>query len=594
MNTKIRRLLFLTAALVMLFVAGLALDPLRRMRVQYDLTSEPAKGVSPQLALATQVLGWGRGLIIDVLWIRMEALKEHEKFFELVQLADWACKLAPRFPQVWDIQSWNLAYNVSCKVTHLPDRWAWVQAAIELLRDQGIPQNPYSAMLYDRLAWIYFHKIGEQDDNAHLFYKQKFGLMMHEAIGGEGDEETLKTFINAPRTREVLLKDEETKRFVAECHAHQFDIIDRFFDWYRDLPSVPAAVKEIAKRPENAAPLGKVAVYARARRLREEYKLDPERMLALRKKYGPFDWRSAYPHAIYWATVGLEKLDELEKRTLSTLNEFGVPIPQQGTPESNEFAKNEQLYEFRRITLERIIYASMQSLTRHGRLLFDTNGAFLLEAGTDYRFADATLPLYERIIEAHGQRFQLSTKDAYMNFLRAGMFEFALVEQEPKTKAYDYFRRLKEKFPEEVANLSFDEYMDKNLFRFSDDMTTQQVRNVVYATILKAFLALGCNADDKAAIYEAQAKGRCERWNGQAVQNLRGTVRYRQTKEAVLTNILAGKAGFPPAALENLKRRLSESKDDVVRTVLDNLSKGREKVLTPEEVENKWQQEVMP
>jgi hypothetical protein len=143
----------------------------------------------------------------------MEALKEHEKFFELVQLADWACKLAPRFPQVWDIQSWNLAYNVSCKVTHLPDRWAWVQAAIVLLRDQGIPLNPYSAMLYDRLAWIYFHKIGEQDDNAHFFYKQRFGLLMHEVIGGEGDEQALNALIAAAHTREQLLKDPQVRRW---------------------------------------------------------------------------------------------------------------------------------------------------------------------------------------------------------------------------------------------------------------------------------------------------------------------------------------------------------------------------------------------
>jgi hypothetical protein len=593
MNTKIKRILFMSAALAMLFATGFALDPLQRMRAKYDLSNEPVKGVSPQLALATQVLGWGRGLIIDVLWIRMEALKEHEKFFELVQLADWACKLAPRFPQVWDIQSWNLAYNVSCKVTHLPDRWAWVEAAIELLRDQGIPQNPHSAMLYDRLAWIYFHKIGEQDDNAHQFYKQRFGLMMHEVLGGEGDEETLKALISAPRTLEQLLEDEQTRRFVAECRAHQFEIADRFFDLYRDLPSVPAAVKEIAKRPQNAEPMRKIAVYARAKRLREEYKLDPERMLALRKKYGPFDWRSAYPHAIYWATVGLEKLDELEKRTLNTLTEFGVPIPEQGDPQNNPIAKDEKLYEFRRITLERIIYASMQSLTRHGRLLFDTNGSFLLEAGTDYRFADATLPLYEKIIEAHGQRFQMSTRDAYMNFLRAGMFEFALVEQEPRAKAYDYFRRLKEKFPEEVGNLSFDEYLDQKLFWFSEDMTTQQVRTIVYATILKAFLALACNADDKAAIYEAQAKGRCDRWNAKAIQNLRGTVRYRQLKEAALTNILTGKAGFPPPALENLKQRLNESKDDLVQTVLANLRKAQEKPPTPEEVEDKWQKETL-
>jgi hypothetical protein len=257
--------LFFVLAVGLLFGAGTALKPLQDMRQRYDLTSEPDKGISPQLALATQVLGWGRGLIIDVIWIRMESLKTQERFFELVQLADWACKLAPRFPQVWDIQSWNLAYNVSCLVPHLPDRWAWIRSAIELLREDGIPKNPNSAMLYDRLAWIYFHKIGEQDDNAHMFYKEQFALLMHEVIGGEGDDETLTAFINAPRTTEELLQDQEVLSLWTECTAHGFDIAESFFEWYKRTPSVPTAVRQILVRPENSEALRRIEIYARGK-----------------------------------------------------------------------------------------------------------------------------------------------------------------------------------------------------------------------------------------------------------------------------------------------------------------------------------------
>ncbi|GAG11247.1 unnamed protein product, partial [marine sediment metagenome] len=241
---------------------------------------------------------------------------------------------------------------------------------IELLRDQGIPMNPNSPMLYERLGWIIFHKIGEQDDSAHFFYKQTFGLYMHEVLGGSGDEEALEEFVAAPRTLEELLKGEQVKRLYDECLAQGFDIVERFYDWDVRRSSVPAAVAGILKREHNAAPLHKVEVYARAKRLREECKLDPVRMLALRERYGPFDWRSPYPNAIYWASMGLEVLDALERRTFDTVEEFNLPEPQKGRFRDG-LPDDEKFYEYQRVSLKRVIYGSMQSLVTHGRLLFD-------------------------------------------------------------------------------------------------------------------------------------------------------------------------------------------------------------------------------
>ncbi|MHC4480441.1 MAG: hypothetical protein ACYS1C_05660 [Planctomycetota bacterium] len=592
MNTKIRRVLFFTLTFVFLFAAGAAIRPLQAMREEYDLSSEPAKGLSPQLALATQVLGWGRGLIIDVIWIRMEGLKRNEKFFELVQLADWACKLAPRFPQVWDIQSWNLAYNVSCKVPHLPDRWAWVDSGIRLLRDQGIPLNPHSAMLYDRLAWIYFHKIGEQDDNAHFFYKQRFGLLMHEALGGEGIRETLQALAAAPRTREELLADKDVNRLWNECNKHGFDIAEGFFEWYKKTASVPDEVKGILQRPHNASALQKLEHYARAKRLRDEYKLDPQRMLALREKYGPFDWRSAFPHAIYWATVGMEKLDELEQRTFATLEKFGYEIPEDPhAEETGEYWHGEEgLYEFRRVFLKRIIYASLQALTQRGRLLFDTRGRLLLEAGADYRFADACLPLYEDVIEAHGMRFKMGTRDAYRSFLKRGILELHLMGD--VRKSMDYYKRLKSRFPETVRELTYDEYRKSVFDVLKEDMNTAEARQQVVALIVRGLFALGCNAEDKAQIYEAQAKAFSKYWNDDAEPNLRSRVRYDKLREAVIVDVVTGKLKFQSDVHANLLARLREKNDQVVRKILAKVEATKERLPEVEEVEEKWQKET--
>jgi hypothetical protein len=46
-------------------------------------------------------------------------------------------------------------------------------------------------------------------------------------------------------------------------------------------------------------------------------RLDPERMLALEKRFGPLDWRIAESHAIYWASLGLERARGQERLACS-------------------------------------------------------------------------------------------------------------------------------------------------------------------------------------------------------------------------------------------------------------------------------------
>jgi hypothetical protein len=579
-------MVFLAASVGMLYLAGMALAPLKGMRDDYQLTSEPVEGVSPQLALATQVLGWGRGLIIDVLWIRMEMLKEEGKFFELVQLADWACKLAPRFPQVWDIQSWNLAFNVPTKIDELPDRWPWVRAGIELLRDEGIPNNRNAPMLYDRLAWFYSYKIGEQDDNAHFFYKQHFGLLMHEVLGGEGAKDALEAFIRAPRTREGLLKDEEVKRFVDLCAARGFDIVDGFFELYTGAKSVPEGVKEVARRPDCFDALRKVAAFARAAKLRTEYKLDPERMLALREQYGPFDWRSPYPHCIYWATLGLEKLDEVERKTVGAYKDVGKDMPSKFDLTKEPWREGEGFFDFERVNLQRRIYGAMQSLCMHGRLLFDTRGRLMLEVGPDYRFAEATLPIFDMVLQAHGQRFKLGTEEGLKNFLRRGILEFYFMGD--VKRARDYFDRLGKRFPEDIGGLTLEQYIHDRFLYYTREVNASEARTLIRNYLIQAFFALGCNADEKAAIYEMQAKLFAETYNADAIKTLRNMVRLDSVKEGVVVDMLTGTLRLHPTVAANLRRRLEESKDGLVQTILEKLKASKQALPVYEEVAEPW------
>src|SRR5437867_8700197 len=159
----------------------------------------------PVLAFTTVALGGFRGLIANALWIRANDLQEAGKYFEMVQLADWITKLEPTFTQVWLVQSWNMAYNISVKFTDYADRWRWVQRGIELLRDDGLRYNPREALIYRELAWFFQHKMGQNMDDGHVYFKTAWAKEMEQVLGS-----------GHPNFDELLApKTEEAKRRVA-------------------------------------------------------------------------------------------------------------------------------------------------------------------------------------------------------------------------------------------------------------------------------------------------------------------------------------------------------------------------------------------
>ena len=95
-------------------------------------------------------LGGFRGLISNFLWIRANDLQQEDKFFEMVQLADWITDLEPHFEQVWAFQAWNMAWNISVKFKDFSDRWRWVERGMELLRDTACATTPTASCIYQQ------------------------------------------------------------------------------------------------------------------------------------------------------------------------------------------------------------------------------------------------------------------------------------------------------------------------------------------------------------------------------------------------------------------------------------------------------------
>jgi hypothetical protein len=193
---------------ILLITAGTQLDYINIDRQEMKLTSNrPLENAPPSLALATVAMGSFRGLIVDVLWMRADKLKEKGQFFDARQLAEWITILQPRFAAVWEFQAWNMAYNISVAIpaTQTEERWMWVKNGFELLRDQAIPLNPKSIRLYHQLAWIFQHKIGGISDDAHKYYKLQLAAAMEPLLRSEDsqlnseDECYFEALTNAPQ-----------------------------------------------------------------------------------------------------------------------------------------------------------------------------------------------------------------------------------------------------------------------------------------------------------------------------------------------------------------------------------------------------------
>src|SRR3990172_7337005 len=149
MSGRLKKILLFLLAAVLFIGAGSVQHSLNRQREQLGLTRvAPLDNAPPVLAFTTVALGGFRGLIVNALWMRSIELQDEDKFFEMAQLADWITKLEPHFAQVWVVQAWNMAYNISVKFKDYGDRWRWVRHGIELLRDEGLHYNPNETLIY--------------------------------------------------------------------------------------------------------------------------------------------------------------------------------------------------------------------------------------------------------------------------------------------------------------------------------------------------------------------------------------------------------------------------------------------------------------
>ncbi len=142
---------------------------------------------SSEIAYSSAILGGFKGLIADILWLRITALQTDHKLLELMELSELVTKLEPHIAEVWTFHAWNLSYNISLLADSKEDKWNWVKQGIELLRDKGLEINPGDPILALELAWIFQHKIGTDGaDKYGEFYRTEWVKDISSYLGENG------------------------------------------------------------------------------------------------------------------------------------------------------------------------------------------------------------------------------------------------------------------------------------------------------------------------------------------------------------------------------------------------------------------------
>lgn len=238
-------------AAALLVAAGRFLKPLDAQREAMGLssTNKDLRGMPPEIALTSIALGGFRGLAVDYFWIRAEMLKQQGRLYEANQLANWTCKLQPRFPRVWAFQAWNLAWNISVLTHTFKERWNWVYNGIKLLRDEGIKYNPKSISLYRELAGIFFFKMGDFMDDYHLGYKRQWAWDMHRVLGdpppdiqAEGVQFQLEQILAEEKPAQDLGPLARPQQAASDAKIQQWKdaSVQRVIDWFARIANAPA------------------------------------------------------------------------------------------------------------------------------------------------------------------------------------------------------------------------------------------------------------------------------------------------------------------------------------------------------------------
>ena len=500
--------------------AGVQLDSINRQRQDMNLIIDTPENIPPSLAFATIATGAFRGLIVDILWMRADKLKEEGQFFDAKQLAEWITILQPRFASVWEFHAWNMAYNISVAIpeTQPDQRWQWVRNGYELIRDQAIDKYKLKNItLFRELGRIFQHKIGGVSDDAHKYYKLQLALSM-EPLLGPADNQYFDALAEAPLSWQEISNDPNMASLIKALKSADdtFSDDNEFVSNYLSLRQnsqrfVPAAGQAIDNF-RGTEILNKFDIFAKAWQLRKVWKLDPVLMREVNRYCGPIDftdpnthlpldWRHPDSHAIYWAVKGLKILAEEEDREIDAT-------------ETNA---------------DRIVFHSLQDLFRNGTIFIyelqlpptsqdspeEPQERILKEVflRPDLRMFEpyntSVLTTLEKYKEAGDEQRTVSLQNGHRNMLKNAVNSFYYAGH--KRQAQKIYTQLRQLYPlEEFKNPIVDEYVKERFKEELDAIGINDAKEMITMMLRDSYYLYAIRDDDGSFNSEKMAE---QVWN---------------------------------------------------------------------------------
>lgn len=513
-------------------VAGMRLDYINSKRTEMNLISNrPLENAPPSLAFATVAMGAFRGLVVDVLWMRADRLKEQGQFFDAKQLAEWITTLQPRFASVWAFQAWNMAYNISVAIpaSQPEQRWRWVKNGYELLRDKGIVLNPGAIALYRELAWIFQHKIGGVSDDAHKYYKLQLALAM-ESLLGPADDEYFEALAAAPSDWQEIIADGNVAKLVESLKSADdaFSDQEQFVSNYLALRGNPARFNPQAFAClddfRGSPALKKFDIFARAYQLRKVWKLDPVLMVELNKTYGPvdwndpnrhlpLDWRHPDTHAIYWAVKGLQVAGDSEQRTANSVQRSAFNVDEANTDRIVAHSL-QNLFRNGKIFIYRVPQISGQRQAASGELpadntqyaIRDTRYEIFLRP--DLRmfapYNQAILAILEKYKEIGRKGTYKSLQNGHRNMLKNALFSF--YQAGHIRQAQEIYKQLRELYPRDEFKVPLVAFVRKRLREELESIGINNAKEIIIMMLRESYFRYAMRDDDEAFAREKMAK----------------------------------------------------------------------------------------
>ncbi len=573
----------------LLITASMRLDYINSQRQQMKLIiNEPLENAPPSLAFATVAMGAFRGLVVDILWMRADKLKEEGQFFDARQLAEWITRLQPRFAAVWEFHAWNMAYNISVAIpANQPDqRWRWVKNGYELLRDQGIPLNPKSLNLYRELARIFQHKIGGVSDDAHEYYKLQLALALEPLLRSQDnqldwqDNRYFQALAKAPAEWDSVVKDPNFSGLVTALKSADktFTADDKFVSNYLSLRQKPErfnpAAFQVIEDFRGTPALKQFDLFAKAYQLRNTWKLDPADMQQLNQTHGPadfndpnkhfpLDWRHPDSHAIYWAVKGLREVSRDQTRQISIT-------------ETNT---------------DRIVGHSLQNLFRYGKIfIYDVpvtvqvEGASQSEAKTAkeiylrpdlrmfYPYHQALLAILEKYKSDKDEGSYKSLQDGHRNMLKNATLLFYQAGHE--RMAQRIYSDLRKRYPRQEFDVPLVQFARNRLTEELESLGIFDAREQVIALLRESYFRYALRDDSEAFGREKLAREVWNHYQSKYPDNQRINLEdFRLLRYFALWDFLNDSL-YPPNLRSNLLGRMKIERPDVYEQL-----KGQEEKL---------------